>query len=177
MSEVLEMGESAEGAELQIKQEITVTGFTFTTCRQQMSDINWSRCIDRTKRKLNSWSGRRLTIIGRANILRAQIQPLFTFVSGIIEMPDYIEKQLASLHANFLWRGRDKGHRALIYKCIEDGGLNVPNIKARVISQHCKWIYRMQSGKGVFRHAFDIGLDWSNATIYSTEFPQRSGNS
>jgi hypothetical protein len=176
-SEVLELGENAEGAGLQIKSEVTVTGFTFSTNKIRMSDINWNNCIERTKRKLNAWKCSRLTIIGKANILRAQIQPLFTFVSRIIDMPDCIEKELASLHANFLWRGPDKERRALIYKKIECGGLNVPNIRARVLAQKCKWIHRMQSGKGVFRQAFlTDGPEWTNPSTYCTEFPPRPGN-
>jgi hypothetical protein len=176
-SEVMELGELAEGAGIQIKTKITVTGFMFATDEERMSNDNWANCVERTKRKLNAWQCRRLTIIGRANILRAQIQPLFTFVSGIIRMPDCIEKELTSLHAKFLWKGPDREHRARIYKKIEEGGLIVPNIKSRIMAQHCKWILRMQSGEGVFRQAFETGdINWKEAATYSTDFPVGPGN-
>jgi hypothetical protein len=92
-SEVLELGVCAAGCGLDIKTSITVTGIVFSTDKQKMEDSNWDTCHDKIKSKLGRWSGQHLTIIGKANIIRSQVQPLVTFVGGVLDMPDRINNK------------------------------------------------------------------------------------
>jgi hypothetical protein len=171
-SEVMELGISAEGCGMGIKSELTITGIIYAKDSARMSDLNWSKCCEKVKKKLDCWSGRRMTIIGKANILRAQIQPLISFLGAVLEMPDCILKKLNTLCARFAWNGPDKEKRSLTYKKLEDGGLNIPDFKSRLVAQKCIWIKRLQSGNGVFKQAFRTDeQDWDNPATFLTPYP------
>jgi hypothetical protein len=90
-----------------------------------------------------------------------------------MDMPDCIEKKLRTLMFKFLWNGPDKEQRGLTYKAISDGGINIPDLRSRLIAQKCNWIRRLQSGKGIFRQAFGSEqADWDVPTTYSTPLPK-----
>jgi hypothetical protein len=72
-SEVLELRTTAEGAGLHISEEVTITGFTFSEDANAMRTRNWEKVRDKAKRLFNALTGSRLTIIGKANAIRAQI--------------------------------------------------------------------------------------------------------
>jgi hypothetical protein len=95
---------------------MTITGLVFCKNPVKMSDSNWNTVYTRVKKKLDGWSGRHLTVIGKANILRAQIQPLVSFVGGIIDMLDCMDKKLRTICMKFTWGGPDKEKRCLTYK-------------------------------------------------------------
>jgi hypothetical protein len=78
----MELGVSAFNCGIQVKTEMTITGLVFCKNPVKMSDSNWNTVYTRVKKKLDGSSGRQLTVIGMANILRAQIQPLVSFVVG-----------------------------------------------------------------------------------------------
>jgi hypothetical protein len=81
-SEVLELGTEAGTCGLRVKDEIKITGIWFAKDKQQMDKLTWGGVVAKVKTLLNAWSGRRLTIIGRTNIIPAQVQPLISFVAG-----------------------------------------------------------------------------------------------
>jgi hypothetical protein len=71
-SKVLELGTTAEGAGLRISEEVTITGITFSKDADAMKTRNWEKVRDKAKRLFNAWPGRRLTIIGKANVTRTE---------------------------------------------------------------------------------------------------------
>ena len=71
----------------------------------------------------------------------------------------------------FLWNGPDKATRALSYKKLIDGGLNIPNYKARAEAIQAGWISAMQT-KETLHQVFDYpNVDWSNPLSFDTPFP------
>jgi exonuclease III len=177
-SEVLELGESAEGCGLKIQTEVKVTGIWFAKEQSRMNELNWEGCLSRIKTLYNAWSGRRLTIIGKANIIRAQVQPLISFIAGSQCLPAKIEEKLNKMTFAFLWNGADKVVRSLSYQRLNKGGLNIPNFRARVIAIQCNWIQRLQSAKnGIFKQVFTYDdIDWRDENAFNTPFPYRSEN-
>jgi hypothetical protein len=93
-SKVLELGTTAEEAGLRISEEVTITGITFSKDANAMKTRNCEKVRDKAKRLFNAWSGRRLTIIGKANVISAQIQPLIIFTRNTSSIPLDIEKQI-----------------------------------------------------------------------------------
>jgi hypothetical protein len=73
-----------------------------------MANANWNTCHNKIKRKLDGWSGRHLTIIGKANIIKSQIQPLVSFVGKVLDMPDCIDKNFRTVTYKFLWGKSDQ---------------------------------------------------------------------
>jgi hypothetical protein len=75
---------------------------TFSKDANAMKTRNWEKVRDKAKRLFNAWSGRRLTIIGKANLIRAQIQPLIIFTRNTSSIPLDIEKQIITAQSEFL---------------------------------------------------------------------------
>jgi hypothetical protein len=90
-----------------------------------MKTRNWEKVQDKAKNLFNAWSGRRLTIIGKANVLRAHIQTLIIFTANTSSIPLDIEKQIITAQSKFLWNGPDKEKTSLMHKRLEEGGLNI----------------------------------------------------
>jgi hypothetical protein len=104
----MELGVSAYDCGIQVYTEMTITGLVFCKNPAKMSDSNWN---DVYKLEARWMVGRHLTVIGKSNILRAQIQPLVSFVGVIIDMPDSIDKKLRTICMKFTWGGLDKEKR------------------------------------------------------------------
>jgi hypothetical protein len=177
-SEVLELGESAEGVGLKISTEVTITGITFSRDIEEMSTKNWEKVRDKAQRLYNAWSGRQLTIIGKAAIIRAQIQPLVIFTGSSSVMPLHIEKQLVEAQSKFIFHGPDKEKRSLMHKKLEEGGLSIPHWRSRLASVQAKWISRLQEGSGEFRQVFFFDdIDWDDPRSFISQFPKQQGSS
>jgi hypothetical protein len=70
---VLELGASAEGCGLPIKDAIKITGILFSKDKQNMEILNWGKDVTYIKGLYDVWSGQLMTIIGKTNIVRAQL--------------------------------------------------------------------------------------------------------
>jgi hypothetical protein len=115
-TESMELGVAAHDYGIQVKTDLTITGLVFSKNPAKMLEVNWNNVHSRVKKKLDGWSGRHLTIIGKANILKYQIQPLISFVGGILDLPDCMDKKLRTISFKFIWGGSDKEKRSLTYK-------------------------------------------------------------
>jgi hypothetical protein len=128
-----------------------------------MKKLNWDNVLQRVKKLLSSWRQRYITIIGRANIIKAQILPLITFVGTTLQLPESYEKSLNKEIFHFLWAGKsEKEKRTLCFKKQMDGGLAIPHIPSRLAAIKCSWIKRLKDKPGIFQLAFENkGIDWS----------------
>jgi hypothetical protein len=160
---------------LQVKTELKITGIWFAKDKRRMDELNWGGVVTKVKSLLSAWSGRRLTIIGKTNIVRAQIQPLISFVAGSQQLPEKYDIILTRVIFAFIWGGSDKATRALCYQRQNHGGLNVSNFRARAIAIQSNWIQRAKNGNGIFKQIFTYrDIDWDEPGSYDTPFPRLS---
>jgi hypothetical protein len=142
-----------------------------------MDELNWGGVVSKVKILLNAWSGRHLSIIGKTNIIRAQVQPLISFVAASQELPEKYEILLTRMRLAFIWGGSDKAGRSLTHKRLNDGSLNVPNYRARALAIQANWICCTKSVKGIFNQVFTYpGIDWTDDNSYNTPFLHKPGN-
>jgi hypothetical protein len=93
--------------------------------------------------------------VGHANIIKAQLLPIISFVGTTLSMPVRYEKQLSTVISQFLWAGKaEKEQRALCIKTRGKSGLSIPHLQSRLTLIRCQWIQRMQEKQGVFSLAF-----------------------
>ena len=155
-SELLCLGDKIDRYDVPIKDEIKVTGKIFSLNSKSAAKRNWDEAIISIKRKFESWEGRHLTLIGKSLILKAQILPLVIFPGTTVTMTKKTEIELVRLCSNFLWGGSDKATRALCQKRHSEGGLEIPNFRARLMAIHAGWIFRAVESGNV-RRAFMEG--------------------
>ena len=120
-----------------------------------------------------------MTEIGKSNIIKAQLIPIVSFTGTLIELPEKMEKDLATLIFNFLWGGRtDKITRALSHQERQDGGLGIPHLRARLESYKATWVSKLGKGNTKpWTMCFNIGPDWNQDGILDTLLPLPSEDS
>jgi hypothetical protein len=152
-SEILELGIKSTTMGIPVKQTIKITGMHFCLDQAAMSQKNWDGVVNRIKTLTRSWKQRSLTEVGRANIIKAQLLPIISFVGSTLNLPPSYEKQLSTAINQFLWAGgTEKEQRALCIKTRGKGGLSIPHLQSRLTAAKCIWIQRMQEeNQGVFR--------------------------
>jgi hypothetical protein len=154
-SEILELGAKSTLIRVPVKLKVKITDMWFCLDKTSMSDTNWSAVQDRISVLLRSWRQRHITVMGRANIIKAQILPILSFIGTTIELPVSYEKAIVRDCFHFLWNAKtEKERRALCHKDFKDGGLAVPHFKSRLVAIKCRLIRRMKKHPGIFRHAF-----------------------
>jgi hypothetical protein len=144
-SEILELKINSTTMGIPIKQAIKITGLHFCLNQAAMSQKNWEGVVNRIKYLTGSWKQRSLTKVGRANIIKAQLLPIISFVGSTLNLPLSYEKQISTVINQFLWAGgTEKEQRALCIKTRGEGGLSIPHIQSRLSASKCIWIQRLQ---------------------------------
>ena len=147
--------------------------------QDRCNELNFGKRLEKCKQIVNEWKSRNLTMLGRALILRTFIISQFLFTCSAIEMPDRYLTELEKFMFDFLWKGRkSKLKRAVLYRKLEDGGVNMPDIRCMMKVNKIKWIQRYQSSEShLWKHCFrtfmkDSGIELdivlrSNFTVNS----------
>jgi hypothetical protein len=176
-SEILELGINSTTMGIPIKHTIKIMGMHFCLNQAAMSQKNWDGVVNIIKYLTGSGKQRSLTEVGRANIIKAQLLPIISFVGSTLNLPPSYEKQISTVINQFLWAGgTEKEQRALCIKTRGKGGLSIPHIQSRHSASKCIWIQRLQEeNQGVFSLAFqndDIKIDWKNKASFKTPYPK-----
>nr|CAB3264534.1 pol-like protein [Phallusia mammillata] len=120
--------------------------FPITGSPKELFQLNFAGLIDKTKAILNIWSGRGLTLIGRVCILKSLIIPTLTYKVNVVptELPEAFVKNLKRIFFKFIWNSNwEKVKRAKLCCNIEDGGINMFDLDAYLVSLDIKWVNRL----------------------------------
>jgi hypothetical protein len=132
-SEILELGTSSRLHGVPTKHTVKITGVHFCLDKSKMLKKKWEENLNPVNTLLRSWKQRHVTLIGRANILKAQVLPIISFLGTTLDFPESYEKRLVRECFLFLWAGNSKKERlSLCYKDFNQGGLAVPHFKSRL---------------------------------------------
>ena len=85
--------------------------------------LNFEELINTMKQKLRIWRWRDLTIIGRIQIVKTFIIPIFLYRASLLCFDKYLLKNSNTIIYDFIWKGKDKVKRSAIINDIENGGL------------------------------------------------------
>ena len=120
-------------------QDITVLGTTIS--HQDVVQKNYQPLIEKTKRVLNAWYNRGLTLMGRVQVVNTLIASLFVYKMMVLpSIPDTIVKKIDNIIRSFLW---DHKKAKISYKILQnpkkEGGLNLVNIKNKDKALKTTW--------------------------------------
>ena len=109
----------------------------------------WQSIIEKQTRILNKWKTMHPSYRGKELILKALITSRAWFLATVNGMPKDIEKQMSKLIRDFLWDGRRNGYipwkEAIAPR--NKGGLNMPDIKARLEAIELMWVKKWLAPK------------------------------
>ena len=94
----------------------------------------WNEIVLKQKETIKKWETMHTSLRGKELILKALVTSQGWYLATVNEMPKYIEKELEKEMRNFTWDNKKKGYITwnLATTSREQGGLNMPNIKARL---------------------------------------------
>ncbi len=106
--------------------------------------MNFERKIEKVKGIMNMWTGRNLTMYGKAQIAKTFIMSQFLFVSSAISMPKHIVKEINNLVFKFVWNGKkERIKRSVLMNEIPLGGLRIPDMHSMIEASKLVWIKRL----------------------------------
>ena len=86
-------------------------------------------------------------IIGRIQIVKTFIIPVFLNRASMISSDQEFVKELNKIIFEFIWRGRDKVRRSALIGDIRDGGLKAPHLNSMIETQRIMCCKKLASDK------------------------------
>ena len=169
-SELLELNtECTLPCGIKTVKEFKVTGIWYSIDQESMEKLNWESVTAKVTSKLNNWRGRNLSEVGKSNVVKAQITPIIMYTAKVVIMPPKIEKELSRLLYRFLGNGSEKETRALLCQRRENGGLEMPNIRAKIRSALALWAVKATSTNKAWANACrEPGINWKSQAALHT---------
>ena len=92
------------------------------------------------------WKQRDLTIFGRIQLLKTYVLSKLNYISSLIVVPKEVFKEVEKVSFEFVWGGKDRIKRKLLYQDYEFGGLRMNNFEIFVKCQRLMWLKRLLNG-------------------------------
>ena len=107
--------------------------------------LNFEEKIEKAKRILDMWKMRKLTLYGKAQIIKTFIVSQFLYVSSAIETPQKAIKTIDRLIFKFIWGNKiDRIKRSVLKSEVCNGGIKVPDFDTMLKTSRYKWIKRLE---------------------------------
>ena len=135
---------------------------SFSSNREDLFSLNFPPKLSRLKQKLNVWTQRDLTPIGRNLIFKTFAVSQLVFLFQVLpNPPKWFISELNSILYDFIWRGNpDKVKRSTIINPLNLGGLKVIHMESFISGLKISWISRyLDSNSGVWKLFFDYYLE------------------
>ena len=120
---------------IRIKDTVKILGVYFTYNESQRKKLNFDEILKSIKEKLQRWKWRDLTILGRIQIVKTFVIPLFMDRASLICVQKDTVIEVNRLLFQFIWKGKDKVKRLSLVGDIDEGGLKAPHVESIIKSQ------------------------------------------
>ena len=137
----------ARNRNITAKKAIKILGVHFTDDQTLWRKLNFDETLKTIKERLNCWNWRNLTVLGRIEIIKSFVIPVFMYRAGLVCSHKEIVKEVNKIIFNFIWKGKDKVKRSALISDVEHGGLRAPHLESIIKAQRimcCKKIANSQ---------------------------------
>jgi len=112
--------------------------------RNQICQINYDPQIKEMELQFNRWGNRRLSLRGKATIIKTYGTSKLTYLASLLpNPPTSIIHKINQIIFNFMWNGKgDKIKRDIMTTNYDEGGLNIPDFQTVCTSQKITWVKR-----------------------------------
>jgi len=135
----------------------------------------WEPIIVKLSTKLNTWKGRFLSMAGRICLIKSVFTSLPLYYFSFFKAPEAVCDSIVRIQRRFLW-GWGRENRLIswvswdnICRPLEEGGLEIKDVRKFNAALLAKWKWRLMSGeKGVWKYIL--------LSKYGTKLNQRGRN-
>ena len=118
-----------------VKKAVKILGVHFTYDEGLWKKLNFDEILNSIKKKLHLWNLRNLTILGRTQLVKTFVIPIFMYRAGLVSVHKDINKGANKLIFQVFWKGKDKVKRSTLISDQESGGLTAPHLESIIITQ------------------------------------------
>ena len=137
------------------KDKVYALGVWFSTLEDTPANVNFSEKIDRFQSILNSWSARRLTLLGKITVIKSLAVSQIVYLLSSLPSHQKVVHEINSILYDFLWDSKgDKIKRTEIINDYDNkGGLKMIDIQSFHASLKTKWVqsYLNTENKGKWK--------------------------
>jgi len=120
---------------------IKVLGIIFN--RTEIVDKEtYSIALNKLKSKLNMWKMRKLSLIGKIQIIKTFGVSQILYITNMVGCSEKFLGDVKSYIYDFLWNGKDKVKRSVMIANYSEGGLKMVDISSVIRTQKIIWIKR-----------------------------------
>ena len=141
-------------------EAIKILGITFSLDVDVRERTNYKEILSKIKKMLKWWKQRDLTLMGKIQLIKTFVLSKLNYVSSLIPVPPWVFEEIENLMFDFLWNGKDKIKRNVMYMNYDKGGLKMIDFHLFIYTQKIMWIKRLISG--------DSKMGWKRFFKYKT---------
>ena len=135
-------------------KRVKILGIVFANDKTEMIQANYEPLLAKTKKVLENWQNRSLTLIGKVLVVNTLVMSLLSHAFLCTYSPvDKFHIELKKIICNFLWDGgkpRIKYDRLI--KSYTEGGLKLVDSRLKNAALKCKWLKLIQEKDAVWSH-------------------------
>ena len=132
----------------------------FNGTRDSLS-LNYREKADKIKNILNNWKYRRLTLLGKIQVIKSLAASQLTYILAPLPTNHKTIKEINDLFFSFLWNHKcDKIKRSVMTNDYNNRGLKMIDIASFTKSLKTVWIkkYLDDSNRGKWKNFFEVEL-------------------
>ncbi len=112
---------------------------------------NYTEKLKRVENLIQLWSARPLTLKGKITVVQNLIIPQILYPCAVLYTPETVIKRLHELVTQFVWNGKKpKVKHCTMIGSVQDGGLNLPDVRAKIKAIKIAWLQRMCANDNLF---------------------------
>lgn len=149
------------------KKPIKTLGVYFSYNKQENERLNFSEKLLKCQHILNSWKQRNLTLLGKALVLKTFIISQFLYITNALDIPKHYLENLEKMMLDYFWGGRKhKLKKEILFRKIEEGGLNFLDIHQLIKANRVKWVGKyLNSEEHLWKQMFEEFMHSNNINI------------
>ena len=128
-------------------QKVKILGVYFSMDVKVKEELNFKEILSKIKKLLGWWKERDLTLMGKIQLMKSYASSKLYYVSSLIVLPQWVFSEVEQITIDFLWRGKDRIKRKIMYQDYEYGGLKMTNFRLFVKTQRIMWLKRLLHGQ------------------------------
>ena len=108
--------------------------------KNRCEELNWQGKMTKIEELLKAWSKRKLTLFGKAIVINTLAIPKIIYNCAVLSVPEHIIVKVEKMVSHFLWYGKNRINCNCVISSIENGGLNIVDIRSKIKSLKAGWI-------------------------------------
>ena len=111
---------------------------------EHTNKLNFEQKINNLEKTLNCWKQRKLTLLGRINIVKTLGLSKLIYSASVLSIPKHFVKEINRISFNFIWEGKPaKVKRSTIIREKKHGGLKILDFEIMDKVLKVAWIKRL----------------------------------